>query len=849
MKWQLIRGAPREREREEEGGGEDRVAVCSPPPLPPSPHQARAAGGVSVTSAGAESRPEPRGLQSSAPAAPRWGSRWAEPGESPRHAGDRGLRSRGSDGGTREPSRAEQQGRGGGAFAHARMEAVRTPRLRCWGAPALVLALISSVAPQASSVAEWHPGPKSTPDTLTFGLEGSRGALDPIPARGLPDPDQEPPRNATGQEGDGSEDKTWKATEAQQSPKTPPVDSPDLAPAASTAVASAGEGGSFSLSGSALKYNPSGANNENNETSACLGCSGEIANERLQPDAKLLLVKHNEGASEASAALGSVAGPAGREAAAQELSATREAAESQEDMGSGDQRLGTPAVKATFPSSAEKKWDLGAFTGSRPTTLLPVLSATAGDAGTASEPGDKSISPDSAETDHLLRVLQEVDPPSPLPGGKAADPDPQGASELEVATGPGKEEAPSPSAAWVEAASRPPAHGGTTDLTLRNEELGTGPQGVSTPPPEILKPPEPSSQQSWSEIIDADYYDPSDLDGRGDLESFPGSSVDGPGGDSTKKVPGKKPPPWAVPDLYGDFFTTFDESDFYPTASFYTDGDEEGGADDDDEEEEDMEAEDGALGELENGNDPKVKTFTPKIQTTVQNGKPTGMLQVPQQTFVVPQGGLNPKSQPETMKEPTQASAGSSNGSSSSSSECRNGYLRHNRTCKSVCDVYPTYCYNGGQCYLVENSGAFCRCNTQDYIWHKGVRCESIITDFQVMCVAVGTAALVVLLLFMMTVFFAKKLYLLKTENYKLRKRKYRTPSELHNDNFSLSTIAEGSHPNEDPNAIHKLQDPTKPSAKEEEPFNIQNSLSPKHDSDKGGHDSLDVNCLQNNLT
>ncbi|KAG6923705.1 chondroitin sulfate proteoglycan 5, partial [Chelydra serpentina] len=89
-----------------------------------------------------------------------------------------------------------------------------------------------------------------------------------------------------------------------------------------------------------------------------------------------------------------------------------------------------------------------------------------------------------------------------------------------------------------------------------------------------------------------------------------------------------------------------------------------------------------------------------------------------------------------------------------------------------------------------------CRCNTQDYIWHKGIRCESIITDFQVMCVAVGSAALVVLLLFMMTVFFAKKLYLLKTENSKLRKTKYRMPSELHNDNFSLSTIAEGSHPN-----------------------------------------------------
>lgn len=64
------------------------------------------------------------------------------------------------------------------------------------------------------------------------------------------------------------------------------------------------------------------------------------------------------------------------------------------------------------------------------------------------------------------------------------------------------------------------------------------------------------------------------------------------------------------------------------------------------------------------------------------------------------------------------------------------------------------------------------RCNTQDYTWHKGTRCEAIVTDFQVMCVAVGSAALVVLLLFMLTVFFAKKLYLLKTENSKLRKTK-----------------------------------------------------------------------------
>lgn len=66
----------------------------------------------------------------------------------------------------------------------------------------------------------------------------------------------------------------------------------------------------------------------------------------------------------------------------------------------------------------------------------------------------------------------------------------------------------------------------------------------------------------------------------------------------------------------------------------------------------------------------------------------------------------------------------------------------------------------GHSCLPVASASLYrCRCNTQDYIWHKGMRCESIITDFQVMCVAVRLAALVLLLLFMMAVFFAKKLY------------------------------------------------------------------------------------------
>ncbi|XP_035250296.1 chondroitin sulfate proteoglycan 5-like isoform X4 [Anguilla anguilla] len=205
---------------------------------------------------------------------------------------------------------------------------------------------------------------------------------------------------------------------------------------------------------------------------------------------------------------------------------------------------------------------------------------------------------------------------------------------------------------------------------------------------------------------------------------------------------------------------------------------------------------------------------------------------------------------------------------------CRQGYVRHNATCRSVCDFFPSYCFNGGQCYLVEGAGVFCRCNVQDYIWHKGSRCESVITEFQVMCIAIGGAALMVLLLFMITVCFAKKLHLLKTENSKLRKRssKYRPPSEQHNDNFSLSTIAEGSHPNktmsrytwecktkeepeceDDPNAQNKLEDPVKsPPPKEDEPLNIQNSLTPKHENNKAAceENSSEMCCsLQGGVT
>ncbi|XP_067281313.1 chondroitin sulfate proteoglycan 5b isoform X4 [Pseudorasbora parva] len=130
-------------------------------------------------------------------------------------------------------------------------------------------------------------------------------------------------------------------------------------------------------------------------------------------------------------------------------------------------------------------------------------------------------------------------------------------------------------------------------------------------------------------------------------------------------------------------------------------------------------------------------------------------------------------------------------------SGCRLGFVRINSTCVSPCDIFTSYCFNGGQCYVVDGIGAFCRCNVQEYIWNKGSRCESVISDFQVMCIAVGGAAIMLLLLFMVIVFFSKRLHMLKTENRQLRKHsKGRPKSEQHIDNFSLSTVAEGSQAN-----------------------------------------------------
>ncbi|XP_032390848.1 chondroitin sulfate proteoglycan 5b isoform X7 [Etheostoma spectabile] len=172
---------------------------------------------------------------------------------------------------------------------------------------------------------------------------------------------------------------------------------------------------------------------------------------------------------------------------------------------------------------------------------------------------------------------------------------------------------------------------------------------------------------------------------------------------------------------------------------------------------------------------------------------------------------------------------------------CRLGFVRSGPgVCVSQCDIEPNFCFNGGVCTVVAGMGAFCRCNVQDYIWNKGTRCDWAVTEFQVMCAVVGVASLVLIFLFMIIVFFAKKLHRLKNENRRLRKRrcvcvtgsKYcPQSSEPQTDGLSVSTTADGSQPNDDP---QKQEDPAKsPQAKEEGSMNILNSHSPKHENNR----------------
>lgn len=404
-------------------------------------------------------------------------------------------------------------------------------------------------------------------------------------------------------------------------------------------------------------------------TTLCLGCLG--GGDQLLRDPLV----GDQGPMEALSSITSFALPAQEQDGARRLSERRELPggvsplpESQEEAGSGDQHAkASPGEWTAIPTALEFPME-------------------------TSSPAGRDLSYDADERDLLLGTVGvAVLLPSPTLSGPVQTPD-----EAERAVEQDSAQKEEPLELWVDSASSSPPEGaqGLTDLTWLSTEA---PRLAATPSAPDIQTSKPSSDPSASEIIDIDYYD-----------LFDGDSLGGAGPDSTKRKPSDdKGLSWSLHDLYDDF-TPFDESDFYPTTSFYIDGDEE----ELDEPEDDEEEEDGGGGlarDLEDENDYRIPTAAmPKIQTGVQEAESTSRRYVipPLQTFVVSggNGGATPRPRPAESGRDQSLSGGAENGT-----DCRTGYVRHNNSCKSVCDIFPSYCHNGGQCYLVENLGAFCR--------------------------------------------------------------------------------------------------------------------------------------------
>ncbi|XP_078479414.1 chondroitin sulfate proteoglycan 5, partial [Lampetra planeri] len=241
-------------------------------------------------------------------------------------------------------------------------------------------------------------------------------------------------------------------------------------------------------------------------------------------------------------------------------------------------------------------------------------------------------------------------------------------------------------------------------------------------------PPSITTNPSNPDVLHVDFFDPSSRGRNLDLAAPATSSL-------AHELQGGDPTSWAMPDNY-DYLTPYEDG-VSPTADEYT-----------------------------------YSTTTDAYETDEDLREPAGSParsrpRVPGSSSFIPAGALPGAGAPV----PNIPAAAPPVDGSDGMGGCRVGYQMVNGSCRSPCDVLPNYCFNGGQCYLLEGMGVFCRCNVQDYIWHKGARCEAVVTEFQVMCLAVGASALVVLLLFMIVVCFAKKLHVLKTENKKLRKR------------------------------------------------------------------------------
>ncbi|XP_062421541.1 chondroitin sulfate proteoglycan 5 [Pungitius pungitius] len=448
------------------------------------------------------------------------------------------------------------------------------------------------------------------------------------------------------------------------------------------------------------------------------------------------------------------------------------------------------------------------------------------------------LSPDSAETEHLL-------PSNPRPQ------DVTGSEEEE-----GGERLPQTDPPWI--------HGKDTavfdmDRLFTTTSTSTTSTTTTTTTTTTTAPPLAPTNPAGPDVLHVDFFDPSSR-GRGhELLAPPSPSSlahELQGGDTTS---------WAMPDNY-DYLTPYEDG-ASPTADEYAYS---------------------TTPDAYEGDVPGPGSFAP--------------------------GAALPG-----------AGAAAPNAGSDGMGGCRAGFQMVNGSCRSPCDVPPNYCFNGGQCYLLEGMGVFCRYDvhsmycTRDEI-SSGMAFASPLSSFLSLHHVPSSRPPPPppLLTVVLSSLPSNSVYpshrtrvLLHLSPICLHHHpppppptplhpptpssKYRPSSEQHNDNFSLSTIAEGSHPNvrklcdtppnvpharalayydniicqktmsrytwecktkeesdceDDPNSQNKLEDPVKAPPKEDDSLNIHNSLTPKHENHKvlGEENSSEVNSLQNNM-